>query len=1120
MDRNKAIASIESTFDSSFNKEQFILFIQNLLNDIDMSRYREYRGNLIKEAFRDHISQYYRVGKYTDPNGVELDVLIVEVKDETKLDRARTSLRNFVINHLNTFEKEYALSAFYSKTDNGRNWRFSFIKLEHQTLVKEGKIKQQKELTPAKRYSFLVGEDEKCHTAKRQLLPLLQNVYNNPLIKDLEDAFSIEVVTDEFYEQYKGLFIHLSEVFSSNNQLLDILISSGLDIPRFTKKLLGQIVFLYFLQKKGWLGVPKNGNWGDGQKNFLQEMYRKADNKGHNFFKDYLQYLFYEALAHQHGKNNYYERFDCRIPFLNGGLFEADYEWNKANITLPNSLFRNQEKINKTGDIGTGVLDVFDRYNFTIREDEPLEKEVAVDPEMLGKVFENMLEITERKSKGAFYTPREIVHYMCQESLIHYLDNSVNNNTPNLIPKEDIENFVHNGVFTVENDALISEKEHETDTYKYKLSENIRVHADTLDRLITGIKICDPAIGSGAFPVGLLNELVGLQLVLKKHLSEKYLSEKLQVIGLAEEEYQTNPERYNYRIKRHNIQESIYGVDIDASAIDIARLRLWLSLVVDEEDFDNIEALPNLDYKIVCGNSLIGMPEGTVRNVNIEDELEKLKEDFFSEKDDALKKGLRNKINKKLHDLLDSVEAFCKYEIDFDFKLFFSEVWREKGGFDIVIGNPPYNELRDLTIVQQEDYKNSKHYAHAKGGRINIFQFFYPLAIDISKQRGIISLITQNSILGEKSALNNRKLIFDTTKILRIDSFPERDDVNKRVFKQAKMSVAILLLSKEKRDDLFCVNIWADRYFSLFKRYSINKKNIKDIYYSELLIPNTNEEQIVILKKIRNRSNIFNIKAFSGEIDMTKYKDRFKTNISDYRVITGAQVQRYFITDSPSQGNVIYLDSNSLNIAHDKMNYVKSSRIVMQRITGVDSKIRIISTIIPPGQLCANSTNFVVGDLFALLFIIGILNSELINFYFKQTSTNTNITTEEIGAIPFINANFLNKKTLGILTKLLLEINKINGKRQDIVYCYFENLVNTFIYELYFPEEIHSANKGIIEYLHDLHPIDDTMSNEEKLSIINSEYERLYDPYHPVRNNVDTIESVEIVRIIKEALRK
>ena len=123
---------------------------------------------------------------------------------------------------------------------------------------------------------------------------------------------------------------------------------------------------------------------------------------------------------------DYYQRFSCKIPFLNGGLFEAEYDdWHNLDIDLPNSLFHNDEK-NKAGDVGTGILDVFDRYNFTIKEDEPLEKEVAVDPEMLGKVFENMLEITERKSKGAFYTPREIVHYMCQESLIHYLDNSLN----------------------------------------------------------------------------------------------------------------------------------------------------------------------------------------------------------------------------------------------------------------------------------------------------------------------------------------------------------------------------------------------------------------------------------------------------------------------------------------------------------------------------------------------------------------------------------------------------------------------------------------------------------------------------------------------------------------------
>ena len=160
---------------------------------------------------------------------------------------------------------------------------------------------------------------------------------------------------------------------------------------------MGQIVFLYFLQKKGWLGVAQNARWGTGKKRFVQELFDQAQTQKLNFFKDKLQYLFYEALAKERDNvNSYYLRFDCRIPFLNGGLFEADYDWQKANISIPSTLFRNEEK-NKAGDVGTGILDAFDRYNFTIKEDEPLDKEVAVDPEMLGKVFENMLDITERK---------------------------------------------------------------------------------------------------------------------------------------------------------------------------------------------------------------------------------------------------------------------------------------------------------------------------------------------------------------------------------------------------------------------------------------------------------------------------------------------------------------------------------------------------------------------------------------------------------------------------------------------------------------------------------------------------------------------------------------------------
>ncbi|MBK7812542.1 MAG: hypothetical protein IPI50_15180 [Saprospiraceae bacterium] len=257
----------------------------------------------------------------------------------------------------------------------------------------------------------------------------------------------------------------------------------------------------------------------------------------------------------------------------------------------------------------------------------------------------------------------------------------------------------------MENDERVAAKG-ETKTYKYQLHESIRQNADLIDQKLSEIRICDPAIGSGAFPVGLLHELVNAMLVLKPHFSDVYLTKKLKDFGIEHRE-SVSESRYIYRLKRHIIQESIYGVDIDASAIDIARLRLWLSLVVDEDDLDPIETLPNLDYKIVCGNSLIGLPDGAMRNLQVEAELETLKEKFYDITDEIQKKALRQEINSKIRELLDSAEQFAGYKIDFDFKLFFSEVWREKGGFDVVIGNPPYLSYygRRRTLISNETEK-------------------------------------------------------------------------------------------------------------------------------------------------------------------------------------------------------------------------------------------------------------------------------------------------------------------------------------------------------------------------------------------------------------------------------
>jgi hypothetical protein len=340
--------------------------------------------------------------------------------------------RNFVAWYLNGSRggvlKDAALVAFVSPTE--QDWRFSFVKMEYKLAETLKGIKAKEEFTPARRYSFLVGKNETSHTAQARLVPILLDDEHNPTLKQLEEAFGIEKVTKEFFEKYRELFLKLKEsldeIVKRDQKVKADFEAKKVETVDFAKKLLGQIVFLYFLQKKGWFGVKRGQPWGSGSKHFLRELFEKKHSDYKNFFNEILEPLFYEALRLER-PGDYYSRFDCRIPFLNGGLFDPinNYDWVDTDILLPNELFSNNEKT-KQGDTGTGILDIFDRYNFTVKEDEPLEKEVAIDPEMLGKVFENLLEVKDRKSKGTYYTPREIVHYMCQQSLINYLDTAVN----------------------------------------------------------------------------------------------------------------------------------------------------------------------------------------------------------------------------------------------------------------------------------------------------------------------------------------------------------------------------------------------------------------------------------------------------------------------------------------------------------------------------------------------------------------------------------------------------------------------------------------------------------------------------------------------------------------------
>ena len=799
MDKVAAQRLVRETLRDSFDKGRFVYLLKNILNRFDESKAFHARGH-VKEKFRTTtpiIKTYERIGTYSDPDGKKTDLLIVYLQKESSIDRARTALRNFVADYLKQRDmKDAALVAFVAP--DGEHWRFSFIKMEYK-FNEKGKVKE--EFTSARRYSFLVGKNETSHTAQSRLLPLLLDDEGQPTLKDLEDAFSVEKTTKEFFEKYRDLFLGLKEALDTimeKDQKIKVEFQrKQVSVVDFAKKLLGQIVFLYFLQKKGWFGVQRGCPWGSGSKHFLRELFDKKHGDYTNFFNDILEPLFYEALRLERPAD-YYKHFDCRIPFLNGGLFDPinDYDWIETEILLPDDLFSN-DRHTKEGDVGDGILDVFDRYNFTVKEDEPLEKEVAVDPEMLGKVFENLLEIKNRKSKGTYYTPREIVHYMCQESLIEYLygefnpeivayetigddqmamfgneakkkqlDLTIQHRQRSLIDKKDIETLIRYGESVVEHERRVVKEGREIGRYSFKLPERIRANAPRIDEKLAGVRVCDPAVGSGAFVVGMMNEIIRARGALTPHVGE-------------------NQERTAYDFKRHAIQNCLYGVDVDSGAIEIAKLRLWLSLVVDEEERESIQPLPNLDYKIVCGNSLLGVNK--LFNYEPLKKLEALKPLYFNETS-AVKK---QKHKKQIDDLISQMTDGHK---DFDFEVYFSEVFHKKQGFDVVIGNPPYVALQKSGGELGRLYQDADFTTFTRTG--DVYQLFYERGMHLLKQgTGCVCFISSNQWMRVESGKVLRRFIESQNPIRLIN-------LGAGVFNNVTVNTSILLVNRSSNQNI------------------------------------------------------------------------------------------------------------------------------------------------------------------------------------------------------------------------------------------------------------------------------------------------------------------------------
>lgn len=746
MDKESAKKLIQETLEKPFQKDRFVQFVGNLLNHVEDAPFTYLPARNVIKAFEGYIQKVERVCKYKGSQGKKIDVLIVYLKKGTSLERARTMQRNYIARYLKESRgwqfKDAALVAFVSP--NPEDWRFSLVKMEYSLDTTGEKVKAKEELTPARRYSYLVGQNENSHTAQSRLIPLVMEDDHDPALTDLEEAFNIEKVTKEFFEQYRELFLKVKDALDqqveANLKIKEDFEVKAVDTVDFSKKLLGQIVFLYFLQKKGWFGVERDADWGTGPKNFLRKLFNKDIGSYSNFFNDILEPMFYEALAWER-TNDYYSKLNCKIPFLNGGLFDPinNYDWVHTDILLPNELFSNSIKTSK-GDIGTGILDVFDRYNFTVKEDEPLEKEVAVDPEMLGKVFENLLEVKDRKSKGTYYTPREIVHYMCQESLIHYLETEINVDPAPMVPekpsqeklfgkadpeqtsfkvmdnlREDLEKLIHFGEAVLEHDSTVVREGKETDTYSFKLPESIRKNAQALDDALAKIRICDPAVGSGAFLVGMMSEIVRIRKSLTTYLNDE-------------------KERTSYDFKRQAVHDCLYGVDNDPGAVEICKLRLWLSLVVDEDDIEQIQPLPNLDYKIITGDSLLGIKRN-LYNLSLFNELEELKVKYFDETSVTKKQNFKEKIDSLIYKIFKGKKVF-------DFEVYFSEVFHEKKGFDVVIANPPYG----AKFSSEQRTSLLRAYKH-QNNTPESYLLFIEKGHSLCRRGGVLSYIVPNSWL-------------------------------------------------------------------------------------------------------------------------------------------------------------------------------------------------------------------------------------------------------------------------------------------------------------------------------------------------------------------------------------
>ena len=832
---------------SAYSQEDWISFLKKLFAHSSGTGAILQKPQRIDLPKSEKVKEAYELGNYETTEGRLIGIYQVNISEDMLLYRNKVGLRQLMKN-IYKYNVDGVLVVFVQE----KKWRLSFISEIIKEVDEKGKI--IKGITNEKRFTYLLGEEEKTKTATDRLQLLVGKELS---LEDFKNAFAVEALNNDFFDRYKdiyeGFVQHITGVryekkgnkyienkkhqphpnfdgykdykgFSTtlhpdsetkpfkNKEFQNLFGGNEKAVRDFVKRMMGRIVFLYFIQKKGWLAVPKGKNWGEGNYDYLYQLYKETPKEDQPYFYEKrLVPLFFECFTDKKSES---ETNDLRFPYLNGGLFDKTQDQHFDKVNLPYSIF-------------TELFDTFNSYNFTVYEDAPNEHTVAVDPEMLGHIFENLLE--DNKDKGAFYTPKEIVHYMCKESLKTFLlSKIVPDNNQSEKAKDVITKIIEHQPLNEEERNYVKEK------------------GNVITTSLENVKICDPAIGSGAFPMGLLQEIY-------------YIKITLHQLGIT-------PEQTDAQIKKHIIEKNIYGVDIDAGAVDIARLRFWLSLIVDQQ---LPQPLPNLDFKIMQGNSLLESYQGVDLS-----ELTKVKSEkevgaqitIFDEMLDVHRNDLSNYIKRYFSCTNSNEKITIRKEIDknirqqinqsypkidmtnidicansyfFLWHTYFADVFKgannlDNSGFDIVIGNPPYGaklSQEDKEVLKKK-YISAQTIKGIQKGSLDTYTLFIELGYNLLKKGGNLGFIVPISITSSEAVTGIHKLLRNNCRAIKLSSYAVRP---KPVFENAMVNTSIIQYVKTNTP---CESILSTKMYRRGKNFNLEQliNNLEFVETKDLML--------------------------------------------------------------------------------------------------------------------------------------------------------------------------------------------------------------------------------------------------------------------------------------------